>query len=131
MINATAWRPAGPAPPPPPPPGLAAALEERDTVIVLVIGAGPDSDQAERRCRGLALDPGFEAVRVVRVRDRAELSGPQRAYWLETAPWRSSGRIAAWRCRWSGPTPSTCSWRWPPWPEIDPVTSGDPDRQSH
>ena len=82
MISAAAWRPAGAAPLPPPPPGLAAALEERDTVIVLVIGAGPESDQAEQRCRGLALDPGFESVRVVRVRDRDELSGPQRAYWL-------------------------------------------------
>jgi hypothetical protein len=78
MMTAPAWRPAEPALPP----GLAAALAESDTVIVLVIGAGPDSDQAERRCRGLALDPGFESVRVVRVRDRTELTGPQRAYWL-------------------------------------------------
>jgi hypothetical protein len=62
--------------------GLAAALAEDDTVIVLVMGAGPESDRTEDRCRRLALDPGFEAVRVIRVRDRAELSGPQRAYWL-------------------------------------------------
>ncbi len=75
---ARAWQPAEPAVPA----GLATALAEKDTVIVLVIGAGPDSDQAEFRCRGLALDPGFEAVRVVRVRDRTELSGTQRAYWL-------------------------------------------------
>jgi hypothetical protein len=72
-----------PQPPlPPPPPGLAAALAERGTIIVLVVGDGPDSDQAERCCRGLAQDPGFEAVRVVRVRDRAALSSPQRSCWL-------------------------------------------------
>ena len=89
MMTAQAWQPmartwqrAEPAVPPAVPPGLAAALAERDTIIVLVIGAGPDSDQAEHRCRGLALDPGFEAVRVVRVHDRSELSGTQRAYWL-------------------------------------------------
>jgi hypothetical protein len=63
-------------------PGLAAALAERDTVIVLVIGAGSESDRAERVCQGLALDPGFEAVRVVRIRDRTELSGPDGARWL-------------------------------------------------
>jgi hypothetical protein len=65
-----------------PPPGLAEALAEPDTVIVLVVGAGPDSDRTERLCLGLALDPGFEAVRVVRVLDRAELTPPQRASWL-------------------------------------------------
>jgi hypothetical protein len=64
------------------PPGLAAALAERDTVIVLVVGAGPDSDRTERLCRGLADDPGFEALRVVRLRDRAELTPPQRDHWL-------------------------------------------------
>ena len=64
------------------PHGLAAALAEDDTVIVLVMGSGTDSDEAEDRCRGLALDPGFEAVRVVRIRDQAELTDPQRAYWL-------------------------------------------------
>ena len=90
--------PAEPAPPPPPPPGLAAALSENDTIIVLVIGAGPDSDQAEQRCRGLALDPGFEAVRVVRVRDRAELT--RRAAGLlagrRPPPGGPRARIAAW-----------------------------------
>jgi hypothetical protein len=70
------------APEPVPPPGLAAALAETDTIIVLVIGAGPDSDRAERCCQGLALDPGFEAIRVVRIRDRAELTRTQRAHWL-------------------------------------------------
>lgn len=93
MIAATTWRPpaaqphrpAVPARATPPraaPAALAAALAERDTVIVLVVGSGPESDRAERRCRGLAGDPGFEAVRVVRLRDAAELSGPQRACWL-------------------------------------------------
>jgi hypothetical protein len=67
---------------PPPPPGLAAALAEPDTIIVLVVGAGADSDRAERTCRGLALDPGFEAVRVVRLRHQAELTRTQRASWL-------------------------------------------------
>ncbi len=62
--------------------GLDAALAEDGTVIVLVVGSGPESDRTERRCRGLARDPGFEAVRVVRVRDRTELSGPERACWL-------------------------------------------------
>ncbi len=62
--------------------GLAAALAEDGAVIVLVMGSGPDSDEAEERCHRLALDPGFEAVRVVRIRDQAELTGPQRAYWL-------------------------------------------------
>jgi hypothetical protein len=76
--TAKAWHPPEPALPA----GLAAALEETGTTIVLVVGAGPDSDQAERRCRDLALDPGFEEVRVVRVRDRTQLSGTQRAYWL-------------------------------------------------
>ena len=80
MLAVRSWTPE--EPPQPPPPGLHDALEERGTVIVLVIGAGPDSDRAERRCRGLADDPGFEAVRVVRIRDRAELTGPQRACWL-------------------------------------------------
>jgi hypothetical protein len=63
-------------------PGLAAAMAEKDTVIVLVVGAGPDSDRTERLCQGLARDPGFEAVRVVRVRDRTELTPPQLACWL-------------------------------------------------
>jgi len=93
MIAASTWRPP-PARPPghaAPPraapalgaaPALDAALAERGTVIVLVVGSGPESDRAERRCRGLARDPGFEAVRVVRLRDAAELSGPQRACWL-------------------------------------------------
>jgi hypothetical protein len=63
-------------------PGLASALAEIGTIIVLVIGAGTDTDQTERRCRGLALDPGFEAVRVVRLHDRAELNSSQRSYWL-------------------------------------------------
>jgi hypothetical protein len=76
--SAKSWHPAEPALPP----GLAAAMAEKGTIIVLVVGTGPDLDQAERRCRGLALDPGFEEVRVVRVRDRSELSGTQRAYWL-------------------------------------------------
>jgi len=66
----------------PRPSGLDVALAERDTVIVLVVGADAAADQAERCCRGLARDPGFEAVRVVRVRDRSELSGPERACWL-------------------------------------------------
>jgi len=65
-----------------PPLGLAAALAENGTVIVLVMGPGPESDRVEDACRWLALDPGFEAVRVVRVRDRSELTGPQQAYWL-------------------------------------------------
>jgi hypothetical protein len=56
---------------------LAEAFEEQDTVILLVVGAGADSDRNEARCRGLALDPGFESVRVVRVRDRSELAGPK------------------------------------------------------
>lgn len=80
MMTATTWRPQERAPAPSP--VLAAALAEPDTIILLVVGAGPDSDRAERRCRGLARDPGFEAVRVVRLRDRAELTGPQRAYWM-------------------------------------------------
>jgi len=62
--------------------GLAAALAEDGTVIVLVVGAGPDSDQTEDRCRRLALDPGFEALRVIRVRDQAELTSAQRGWWL-------------------------------------------------
>lgn len=78
MLTVRTWQPA----PPPIPPGLAAALKEDDTIIVMVIGAGPESDRAERLCRGLALDPGFEAVRVVRVRERAEQRGAQRAYRL-------------------------------------------------
>ncbi len=90
MLNLVTWRPPPPTPEPPRPPrrrprgasGLDAALAERGTVIVLVVGAGPESDRTERRCRGLARDPGFEAVRVVRVRDREELSGPERACWL-------------------------------------------------
>lgn len=90
MLNPVAWRPPPPTPEPPRPPrrrprgasGLDAALAERGTVIVLVVGAGPESDRAERRCRGLAQDPGFETVRVVRLRDRGELSGPERACWL-------------------------------------------------
>ncbi len=84
MMALQRWQAAGPVPSPEPvrSPGLAAALAEADTIIVLVIGAGPDSDRAERRCRGLALDPGFEAVRVVRLRDQAELTRAQRAYWL-------------------------------------------------
>lgn len=69
-------------PPPPPPPALDAALAERGTIIVLVVGTGPESDRTERRCRGLAGDPGFEAVRVVRIHDRGALTGPQRACWL-------------------------------------------------
>jgi hypothetical protein len=96
MMNVMTWRPPEPhhleaarLDPPraaprraPRPSGLDVALAERDTVIVLVVGADADADQAERCCRGLARDPGFEAVRVVRVRDRAELSGPERACWL-------------------------------------------------
>lgn len=97
MLNLVTWRPPPPAAPEPPRParrrppparrgpgasGLDAALAERGTVIVLVVGAGAECDRAERRCRGLARDPGFEAVRVVRVRDREELSGPERACWL-------------------------------------------------
>jgi hypothetical protein len=93
MMNLTSWKPPEPGGLEPrrgpprraastPPTGLDAALSERGTVIVLVVGAGPESDRAERRCRGLAQDPGFEAVRVVRVRDQAELSAPQRACWL-------------------------------------------------
>lgn len=96
MMNVTTWRPPAPSHLEPRhvearrsaarrakrPSGLDVALAERDTVIVLVVGAGADADQAERCCRGLAGDPGFEAVRVVRVRDRAELSGPERACWL-------------------------------------------------
>jgi hypothetical protein len=61
---------------------LAEAFEEQDTVILLVVGSGADSDRNEERCRGLALDPGFESVRVVRVRDRSELSGPKWSYFL-------------------------------------------------
>lgn len=81
MLNVTTWQRAQP-PPPLPPPGLDAALAEHGTIIVLVVGDGPDSDRAEHRCRGLARDPGFEAVRVVRVHDRATLTGPQRRCWL-------------------------------------------------
>ena len=69
-------------PEPPQEASLAEAMAEPGTVLLLVVGAGPDSDQAERRCRDLALDPGFEEVRVVRIRDRAELTGSQRACWL-------------------------------------------------
>jgi hypothetical protein len=61
---------------------LAEAFQEQDTVIVLVVGSGADSDRNEERCRGLAADPGFESVRVVRVRDRAELIGPKWSYFL-------------------------------------------------
>jgi len=61
--------------------GLDAALAEDDTTLLLVIGTGPDSDQTERRCRALALNPGFESVRVVRIQDRRELSGSMPAYW--------------------------------------------------
>lgn len=78
MMAARSWQVEEQAPPA----ELAAALAERDTIIVLVVGAGPDSDRTERLCQGLALDPGFEAVRVVRVHDRAELTGSQRACWL-------------------------------------------------
>jgi hypothetical protein len=78
MMTAQSWQVATPVRPP----GLTAALAESDTVIVLVVGAGPDSDRTEQVCQGLALDPGFEAVRVVRVRDRTELTPPERAYWL-------------------------------------------------
>jgi hypothetical protein len=81
MLTVRTWTRQQP-PPQPPPPGLLDALAERGTVILLVVGAGPDSDRIERRCRGLARDPGFEAVRVVRIRDRAELTGPQRDFWL-------------------------------------------------
>lgn len=91
MMNLMTWRPPLGVPEPrraaprraaPRTSGLDAALAERDTVIVLVVGAGAEADRTERCCRGLARDPGFEAVRVVRVRDREELSGPERACWL-------------------------------------------------
>jgi hypothetical protein len=78
MMTATSWQRFEPANSP----GLDAAMAEKGTVIVLVVGAGPDSDRTERLCQGLALDPGFESVRVVRVHDRTELTPPQRAYWL-------------------------------------------------
>jgi len=78
MLSATTMQCTAPVPPP----GLAAALAESDTIILLVVGAGLDSDRAERRCRGLALDPGFEAVRVVRVHSGSELTSAQRACWL-------------------------------------------------
>lgn len=70
------------AAPPPLPVALAAALAEEKTVIVLVFGTGPDPDRTERRCRALAGDPGFEALRVVRVEDRASLSATMPAAWL-------------------------------------------------
>jgi hypothetical protein len=72
------WRPAEPAQDA----GLAERLAEPDTVLLLVVGEGADSDQAERRCRDLADEPGFEEVRVVRLRDRAQLTRAQRASWL-------------------------------------------------
>jgi hypothetical protein len=85
VLTALSWQPAN-APPPrrpsePAHPELALALAERDTVIVLVVGAGPASDRAEQLCQGLAHDPGFETVRVVRLHDRTELTPPQRT-WL-------------------------------------------------
>ncbi len=71
-----------PANQPTPASGLDAALAEDDTVILLVVGSGVESDRTETRCRGLALDPGFENVRVVRVRDRSDLIGPKWSYFL-------------------------------------------------
>jgi len=82
MITRRTWPPPRLVPEPPQEPGLAEALSEPDTVLLLVIGAGTDSDRTERRCRDLALDPGFEEVRVVRVRDRSELTSAQRDCWL-------------------------------------------------
>jgi hypothetical protein len=60
---------------------LAEALAEPDTIVVLVFGDGPEADQAEARCRWLALDPDFDALRVVRVPDRMALTRAQRARW--------------------------------------------------
>ncbi len=61
---------------------LATALREPDTVVLLVIGSGPDADRAERLCGGLARDPGFESLRVVRVLDRVEQRAVRRVFHL-------------------------------------------------
>lgn len=60
---------------------LAAALGEPGAIVVLVFGEGPEADQAEARCRWLALDPDFDALRVVRIPDRMALTRAQRARW--------------------------------------------------
>lgn len=78
MLNPRPW----PAVKPPRPVGLDEALADRQSVIVLVVGSGADLDQTERRCRILALDPGFEAVRVVRVEDPEALAGALPVTWL-------------------------------------------------
>jgi hypothetical protein len=67
---------------PPLPPALATALSEESTVILLVFGRGPGPDATERRCRSLAANPGFEALRVVRLEDRAALADSMPATWL-------------------------------------------------
>jgi len=73
------------------PPALAAALAEEQTVILLVYGTGPGPDTTERRCRALAANPGFEALRVVRLEDHAALADTMPAAWL--APGREAALL--------------------------------------
>lgn len=67
---------------PPLPRALSAALAEEETVILMVFGTGPGPDTTERRCRALAANPGFEALRVVRLDDEAALADSLPAAWL-------------------------------------------------
>lgn len=60
---------------------LQAALAEQGSIVVLVVGAGAESDRAERRCRALADDSWRTGVQVVRVEDERSLSRAQRARW--------------------------------------------------